>query len=160
MNVHAETLTEFLRKPNEVLKEVDKHDVVLRRTGGKPAVRLSLESRASAVSAGIELATHLLADAFAAVPEVPIKLAQLLERRFPWTRFLPTDDRLAFAREFVETLQACASVGSSARLEEMVRDWKATAAIHADPVLAAELKRTLPGTSRRVPPPKNRGQKR
>jgi len=157
---HAQTLTEFLRKPNQVLKKVDKHDVVLKRTGGKPSIRLSLESRVTASSAGSELAAHLLADAMTALPEIPDKLVPLLEHRFPWVRLLPADDRLAFAREFVETLQACVSVGSAAPLDQMIGDWKATATAYADPTLVARLKRPLPGSSTRVPRPASRAKKR
>ena len=58
-----ETLTDFLRHHKKVLKQVDKHVVVLRRTGGKPAVRLSLESEASANEARLSM----LAAAVAAV---------------------------------------------------------------------------------------------
>jgi hypothetical protein len=162
-SAHAETLTEFLRKPNQVLKKVEKHDVVLKRTSGKPSIRLSLESRASASDAGSELAALLLADALAAAPEImPDKLAAVLETRFPWVRLLPADDRLTFTREFVDTLAACVSVGTSARLHELIGDWKATASIHADPALVAALKRPLRGTSIPVPRPGpgSRGKKR
>jgi hypothetical protein len=162
-SAHAETLTEFLRRPNQVLKKVEKHDIVLKRTSGKPSIRLSLESRASASSTGSELAALLLSDAVAAAPEImPNRLAVVLETRFPWMRLLPPEDRLAFTREFVDTLAACVSVGTSARLHELIGDWKATAAIHADPALVAELKRPLQGTSIRVPRPGagSRGKKR
>ena len=150
MSTNAATLTEFLRRPKQVLLRVDKQDVVLVRRGGKPAIRLSLESRALAASSGIEIAADLLADAVLAVPEVPDRLAELLKRRFPWVRLLPLDARVTFVREFVETLQACASVRNPSCLDELLGDWKATAAVYADSALAAELHRPLPGTSVRV----------
>jgi hypothetical protein len=65
-----------------------------------------------------------------------------------------------FIREFAETLEACASVGKMDRLGELVDDWKATAAVHADPALAAKLKQPLPGTHDRVPRPSRGAQKR
>jgi hypothetical protein len=135
----TETLTDFLRQPKKVLKQVDKGDVVLARRG-KAAIRISLDSRVEAQQERSELAAHLLADAVLAIPAMPAQMAAILERRFPWVRLLPADDRVAFAQELVETLQACASVGKLARIEEIFHEWKATAEIHADPDLAAKLK--------------------
>jgi hypothetical protein len=128
----TETLTDFLRRPKKILKQVDKGDVVLARRG-KAAIRISLDSRVEAQQERSELAAHLLADAVLAIPAMPAQMAAILERRFPWVRLLPADDR-------VETLQACASVGKLARIEEIFNEWKATAEIHADPDLAAKLK--------------------
>ncbi len=152
----SETLTGFLRRPKEILRHVDRQDVVLVRTGGKPAIRLSLESRAAASSAGSEMVAQLLAEVLAAIPGVPDRLAGALGRRLPWIRLLPDPDRRTFVQEFVETLEACAAVGNPARLDELLGDWKATAAIHADPALATELRRALRGGSARVPRPRAR----
>jgi len=55
--------------------------------------------------------------------------------------------------EFIETVQACAAVGNSAALDEVIHAWKSTAAIYADPKLAADLSRSLPGTRAKVPRP-------
>ncbi len=153
MSASTETLTDFLHKPAKILKKVDKKDIVLRRRG-KPSIRLSLESRKAATTAGTEVAAHLLAEALALVPEVPARLPEIMERRYPWVRFLPQDARQGFARELVETLQACASVDNPARLHEVLHSWKATAEIYADPALLADLVRPLPApTGGRVPRP-------
>lgn len=135
----TETLTDFLREPKRVLKQVDKEDVVLARRG-KAAIRISLDSRVEAQQERSELAAHLLADAVASIPTMPAQMTTILEKRFPWVRLLPTEDRAAFAQELVETMQACASVGKLARIEEIFHEWKATAEIYADPELAAKLK--------------------
>jgi hypothetical protein len=137
--MNIDTLTDFLRQPKKILKQVDKEDVVLARRG-KASIRISLDSRVEAQQERGELAAHLLADAVAAIPAMPAQMAALLEKRFPWVRLLPADDRAAFAKELVETLQACATVGNLARIEEIFHEWKATAEIHADPDLAARLK--------------------
>jgi hypothetical protein len=76
-----ETLTDFLRRPTPILKKLAKEDVVLRRRG-EVAVRLSPETRASASSAGIEVAASLLAD-LVKLPQVPDSLMALLAARFP-----------------------------------------------------------------------------
>lgn len=153
MRTNTGTLTDFLREPKKVLRMVDKQDIVLRRRN-KPSLRLSLESRNEGSSAGTEIAAHVLADAMAAVPEIPSHLPDILTRRYPWMRFLPVDARGEFAREFIETVQSCAAIGNSARLDEMLHAWKATAEIHADPTLHAQLTRPLPASAgARVPRP-------
>jgi hypothetical protein len=137
---------------------------VLRRRG-KPDIRISFETRrasASAASAAVlaraeEAAGLLLAAALATVSELSPRLPKLLAQRYPWIRFLPGDARQQFVREYVETLQACASIGNTARLDEVLNAWKATAEIHADPDLHAELTRPLPAsTGARVPRPSGR----
>ena len=151
MSAHGETLTDFLRQPRPILKKLAKEDVVLRRRG-EVALRLSLETRASASSSGTEIAASLLAD-LVNVPQVPNSLGALLAARFPWMKFLSKDAKQAFVHEFIETVRACASVGNSAALDEVIHAWKSTAAIYADPKLAADLSRSLPGTPVKVPRP-------
>jgi hypothetical protein len=147
-----ETVTDFLRQTKKVLKRVDKEDVVLSRRG-KAAIRISLETRNASNETGLELAADVLAAAVAAIPEIPDRLPEILTRRFPWIRFLPEREQRRFAREFVETLHACASIGKTARLAELVHSWKSTAQIYADPTLASDLKRPLVATGRKVTRP-------
>ena len=151
MSAHAETLTDFLRQPKPLLKKLAKEDVVLRRRG-EVSLRLSLDTRAAASSTGTEIAANLLAD-LVNVPQVPDSLGRLLAARFPWMRFLAKDAKQAFVHEFIETVQACASVGNSAALDEVIAAWKSTASIYADPKLAADLKRSLPGSHTKVSRP-------
>jgi hypothetical protein len=151
MSAHADTLTDFLRQPKPILKKLAKEDVVLRRRG-EADLRLSLDTRAAGSSTGTEIAASLLAG-LVNLPQVPDSLARLLASRFPWMRFLATDAKQAFVHEFIETVQACASVGNSAALDEIIAAWKSTAAIYADPKLAADLKRSLPGSHTRAARP-------
>jgi len=156
MSSNAVTFSDFLRRPKQVVKKVDREDVLLVRTGGKPSLRLSLESRASAANMVHELGMKLAADAVAAVPEGAGR-AELMARHFPWVRFLPESDRALFERSFIETLQACVSLGNFAKLDELLGDWKATALVHADPALSADLRRPIPaGPEIPVPRPRMR----
>jgi len=148
MDASSDTLTDFLRHPTPILKKLAKEDVILRRRGDV-ALRLSLDSRATASATGTEIAASLLAGLLA-LPKIPDSLAGLLATRFPWMTFLPKDEKQAFVREFIATLNACASVGNGAALDEVIAAWKSTAAIHSDPKLAADLKRPLPGTPTKV----------
>jgi len=133
---------------------VDKQDIVLRRRN-RPSLRLSLESRNEGSSAGAEIAAHILADAMVTVPEIPSRLSAIMSHRYPWIRFLPEKAREEFVREFIETVQACTSIGNTARLDETLHAWKATAEIHADPALHKKLTRPLAAsTGARVPRPR------
>lgn len=119
MSTSSETLTDFLHRPARVLKKVDRGDVVLRRRG-KPSIRLSLEPRKVATASGTEILAHILADAMSALPDPPARMPELLERRYPWLRFLPGAGRAAFAREFIDMAHACAAIGNPARLDEVL----------------------------------------
>jgi hypothetical protein len=149
----VESWSDFLREPTRALSRLERgEDVILRRRDGEP-LRLTLKSRGEAANLGTEIAARILAGALPALDSIDRVIGDALGERLPWVRLLPPDAREAFLREFAETLEACASVGNMSRLAEVLGDWKATAAIHADPVLAADLKRPLPGTSTRVPRP-------
>jgi hypothetical protein len=150
MSAKAVTLSDFLRKPTQVVKKLDRSDVLLVRTGGKPALVLSLQPRVSASNSVHEMGMKLAADAISAVPEGRGR-SELLVRRFPWVRFLPQGDRPLFERAFVETLLACASLDNFVKLEELLSDWKATALVHADPSLTAELGRPVPASAPEIP---------
>jgi hypothetical protein len=151
MSAHAKTLTDFLRQPKPILKKLAKEDVVLRRRGAV-SLRLSLDTRAAASSTGTEIAASLLAN-LVNIPKVRDSLARLLAARFPWMTFLAKDDKQGFVHEFIETVQACASIGNTAALDEVIHAWKSTATIYADPKLTADLKRSLPGSHAKISRP-------
>jgi hypothetical protein len=150
------SITDFLRKPKPVLKKVSSEDVVLRRRG-KDAVCLMAPERAGSASEGGYLAADLLANLVMSAGRGQISprkvLGTLLEKRYPWMRFLPSSGRENFVHEIIKTLQAFLSIGKPAQLDEVVCSWKSTALIYSDPALAAELRRPLSGETRRLPRP-------
>jgi len=151
------TFSEFLRDPNGVIDKLhDSRSVVLERRDA-PALVLSLKSRQEEASFGEEMVAHFLARVLGNVPaqarsELKDVFRAALVEKLPWARLLPTHERETFVREFLETAEACASVGNNAPLAQLVHEWKATADIYADPALAADLKRPLPaGNGKRRP---------
>jgi hypothetical protein len=70
-------------------------------------------------------------------------LVDALTTHYPWVRFLPDGDRADFVREFLETMKACASINNFARIEAVVKAWRSSAEIHADPELLACLTKPL-----------------
>lgn len=144
------TLTDFLRDPNAVVERLQSTDVVLHRRNAED-LRLSLESRSEAVETSVELVSRLLLSALADGVVRERLRASLGE--IPWITFLPERERDAFVDEFLRTAQGAADLGVMAPLGRVLREWRATAAIYADPMLAQELRRPLPGDGGRVPQP-------
>lgn len=68
-----------------------------------------------------------------------VQAAEALVNVYPWLEFLPADGQTKFVREYARTLNACAEIDVWAPLARVIREWKATAAIHADPTLHAIL---------------------
>ena len=56
---------------------------------------------------------------------------------------MPAGDRRLFLDEFSRVVTASATVDSYDALDQMVREWRSTAEIHADPKLARRLRRDL-----------------
>ena len=71
----------------------------------------------------------------------------------PWVTFLPERSRQTFVEELIRTAEAAGELGSMAPLAQLLVEWKAIAAIHADPALAVELKRPIAEIGSRVPAP-------
>ena len=73
---------------------------------------------------------------------------------YPWTEYLPDEERTQFVEEFARELAAAASVGDFKPVAQFLHEWKATAEVYADP----ELLRLLSGPTEvthggRVPRP-------
>jgi hypothetical protein len=144
------TLTDFLRDPNSIMEKLERQDVVLhRRNAGD--LRLSLQSRSEADDEGVRFMAHLLGQALAD----DIVGARLVSAAaaIPWVTFLPEGSRQVFVEELIRTAEAAGELGSMAPLAQLLVEWKATAAIHADPALAAELNRPITKIGSRVPAP-------
>jgi hypothetical protein len=149
MRVTEHSFSDLLRRPKEVTDDVDAGDVLLRRRD-EPDLRLSRADREahraetfSALGRAIRnLAVHN-----------PRALGDSLAEAFPWLEFLPSTDRQLFLDEFSRVVAAAAAVDNYEALTQLVREWRATAEIHADPKLARGLRRPLDASGEQVPPP-------
>jgi hypothetical protein len=139
MRVVERPFSEFLRQPNEVVAELEEHDVVLRRRNA-PALRLSDASRdderAQAFDALARLLRNLLAHS-------PAGLEEAVDDVFPWATLLPKRDRVAFVDELGRTLVAASALDSYAPVAQLLQEWRATAEIHADPRRARRLRTAI-----------------
>lgn len=129
--------SDFLRKSGDVLREVEDHDVLLRRRDGADlmlvrADREEIVRDAVGVSSGF---MRWFARAHA--DELAAGLSEVL----PWLRFLPEGDRELFGRQFIETLEACASLDSYDELGNLLAQWRNTAYVWSRPDLRQALQR-------------------
>ena len=137
MQLIERTFSEFLRHPNDVVAELDDGDVVLRRRSA-PALHLCRadreDARAEAFSGITRLLRHLSL-------HHPAAVGTSLSEAYPWTEYLPNEERQQFMEEFARELAAAASIGDFKAVVQFLHEWKATAEVYADP----ELLRTLSG---------------
>ncbi|MGD9751241.1 MAG: DUF6247 family protein [Acidimicrobiia bacterium] len=139
MRVVERPFSEFLRQPNDVVAELAEHDVLLRRRNA-PALRLSQADRDDERSEAFEALARLLRNL---AVHSPGALDVALDEVFGWVTFLPRADRKLFAQELTRTLVGAADVENFAPVGQLLREWKATAEIHADPVLARRLRKPV-----------------
>lgn len=149
MRVVERSFSELLRQPNDVVADLAEHDVVLRRRNA-PALRLSAvdrdDERAEAFDALARLLRNLLA-------HNPSGLDATIDDVFAWTTFLPKRDRKEFTDELTRTLVAVCDLGNYGPVGQVLREWKASAEIHADPRLARRLRRAVDAEGVTVPAP-------
>jgi len=141
--------SDLLRKPKEVTEDVEQSDILLRRRD-EPDLRLSRADR--------EVAR---ADTFSAIGRAlrnlavhnPAALADAMGDAFPWVEFLPQADRRSFLDEFSRVVVAAAALDDYETLSQLVREWRATAEIYADPRMARRLRRAVTAAGEPVTAP-------
>lgn len=150
MRVIERPFSDLLRKPKEVADDLEQSDVLLRRRD-EPDLRLSRADREAQ-----------RADTFSAIGRAlrnlaihsPAALADALGDAFPWVEFLPAADRRLFLDEFSRVVVAAAALDDYEALSQLVREWRATAEVHADPKLARRLRRAVEAAGEPVGAPR------
>jgi hypothetical protein len=139
MRVIEHRFSDLLRRPKAVTEDVEEGDVLLRRRD-EPDLRLSRADReAHRAEAFVALGRALRNLAV----HNPTALGEALGDAFPWFEFLPAADQQEFLDEFTRVVTAAAAVDNYEPLTQLVREWRATAEVHADPKLAKRLRRPL-----------------
>jgi hypothetical protein len=135
------TFTDFLRNPNEVADLAREGDVILRRRGSED-LRLTVAARATADREGLGAVSRIIA-ALLDDPVVRKRIGRQVA--LPWLRFLPPAERARFYADLFACVEGASQIGSYAPVGRLLDEWQATAAVYADPDLAARLQRPLPG---------------
>ena len=143
------TWSDFLRDPKTVTDRLDEVDVVLHRRDGED-LHLLTESRHEAAQESMAIISRMLASV---LQEGVVQERLSGNAAMPWLRFLTAADRVQFATEFIETAVASGDLGTLAPLSALIAEWRDTALVHADPRLAAALRRPHPGDGDLVPRP-------
>jgi hypothetical protein len=149
MRVVERQFSEFLRHPKEVVAAVADHDVLLRRRNA-PALLLSRADRDEDRVEAFDALARLLRNLAVHRPEA---LGDAVSEALPWATFLPTGDQRAFVDELTRTLAASATLENFAPVAQLLREWRATAEVHADPKLARRLRKPVVAEGRAVPLP-------
>jgi hypothetical protein len=149
MSTVERSFSDLLRHPTAVTQELDRADVVLRRRG-EPDLRLSRADREA------ERGDALLAMARALRSiqlHDPAVLARAVTETFSWTEFLPETERAHFVDEFTRCAAGASELKVLGALGQLIREWRSTAAIWADPELAQALRTPLQAQGDAVPRP-------
>jgi hypothetical protein len=149
MRVIERPFSDLLRHPKEVAGEVEDGDVLLRRRD-EPDLRLTRADRDAERSAAFAALGRALRNVAIHEPKL---LGTALVDAFPWLEVLPSNDRKAFVDEFSRVVVAASELDSYALLTQVVREWRATAEIYADPGLARRLAKPIHANGERVPRP-------
>lgn len=152
MNIRVREVqwSDLQRDPKSVAELADAGDVRVRRRDGANLL-LIREDRVTAAGAGAVTAARALRNLSTHLP-----LEQFVESlldEFPWLAYLPAEELREFCHDFVRGALAAAELGQWEVLEQAVREWKATASIHADPALAEQLRTPITDDLGPVPSP-------
>lgn len=129
--------SDLLRHPNDVAGDLERGDVLLRRRD-EPDLRLTRADREAERAAALVAFGRTLRNLAVHNRKA---LDDALADAFPWVEFLPGIDRRTFTDEFSRVAIAAAELDSYGPLSQLIREWRATAEIHADPSLARRLRR-------------------
>jgi len=149
MSVVERPFSEFLRQPNEVVAELADHDVVLRRRNA-PALRLSQADRDDDRSQAFGVLARLLRNL---AVHSPAALDGAVDDAFAWVTFLPKSDRKLFVEDLTRTLIGAAGVENYSPVAQLLREWRSTAEIHADPALARRLRKPIEAAGEQIAAP-------
>lgn len=149
MRVTERPFSDLLRHPKDVTDDVVDGDVVLRRRD-EPDLWLSRVDRETERSDTFAALAHAMQSLGA---HAPTAVARALPEVFPWLDFLPDADRRRFVTEFSRTVAAAAELENLWPLTQLLREWRATAEVHADPKLARRLRRPIQAAGEPVPMP-------
>lgn len=152
MSLAEHTFTHMLRNSGEVLAELERRDVVLRRRDGEDLF-LGLRSREESVRDTLGILARLLVAA-SADPETRSRVAGSLAASLPWTGFLPDDERVEFVNALASTSAACVELDTFEPLAHLIDGWRATAEVHANPELAERVGAPRSGPAVKLKRPK------
>jgi hypothetical protein len=141
--------SDLLRSPNQVVHDLERGDVVLRRRDA-PDLRLTLAGRDEDRSVAFAMVGRTLRNLAAHSPDA---LGDAISSEFPWTSLLPPADLDEFLAEFTRAVMAASEVDTFTVIGQLLHEWRATAAVHGDSDLAGRLSSEVRTEGSPVPQP-------
>jgi hypothetical protein len=148
--------SDLLQRPNETvekLKSSRSRALRIHRRGSEDDLVLTTADRADEESELADVTVRILR----AVLGNPVLRSQylldVLPQVFPWVAFLPPEDRIGFAQELVDVMDASSELGVPAPVLTLIAQWRNTAEVWADPELLAVLRSPDKGDFGPVPEP-------
>jgi hypothetical protein len=133
------SLSQLLRDPKSVTDDLGESAVLIRRRDGDDFVVEGVGRHTREM-----LATEMLATSLKDAPADLIQqMARRIMERLPWLRYLPDGDQRLFVEELIECISAGASLGAFSELPILIHQWRSTAEIHADRILASRLSTSI-----------------
>jgi len=131
------TLSTFLRNSGDALAVLDDHDVLLERRDGED-IYLKRADRERAEHDMLVTAGRMM-ESILRRNQTRAELSELMASVAPWSGFLPERSRAEFVDQFVRTIAACADLDDFAPAAALLRQWKNTADVYANPALLKRL---------------------
>jgi hypothetical protein len=148
--------SDLLQRPNEtvaMLKKARSRALRVHRRGSEDDLVLTTAARASQDGELLEVATRVLRAVMSNPAVRSQHLLDILPKVFPWIRFLMREDRMTFAQELIDVMDASQELDSPAPVLQVITEWRHTAEIYADPELLAALRSGVAGDFGVVPEP-------
>jgi hypothetical protein len=142
--------SDLARDPKSVAALADNGDVRVTRRDGANLLLIREDRAIAAGTAGVTVARALRTLLTQVQTEV---IALCLVAEFSWLRHLAPDELIEFIGDFVREALAAAELEQWEILDQVVREWKATALIHAVPSLARNLREPITDDFGPVPSP-------
>jgi len=135
------TLSAFVQAPTKGLRHLDDGENVLltRRDGEDLRVQRERDARSrdECISQVSSIFARLL------IAHETERVVEAMIDEYPWMSLLTESEAAEFAREYLATVRACASLGNYTALDSVTHAWRATASMKADPELAQRIGRRI-----------------
>lgn len=144
------TLSEMLRRPNDVIAQLERGDVTLTRREGEAL----LLTKAARHTQSVDALDHLSRLIAASLDDVVCdRMAAHLADEYPWVELLPQGARRQFVGEYFRIMRASLKVGAFTQLATFLASWEGTAEVYALGLAPAVFDAEFAASARPVPRP-------
>lgn len=147
--------SELINKPKDTVDKLNRsrqHALRLRRRDAEDLV-LTTGTHADRMERFHTATTRMYSALMASDAGVRILVTEVIPVAFPWVRFLPAESVRSFVVDLVRTAEAALALNLPDAVDQLILEWRSTAAIYADPELKGALSRPSDEDAGPVPMP-------